>query len=338
MSVSGLIETAFLGSTAGQLAAAAQLLTARILARPDTLVGLSLDAALIAGGTAVSTLVPLLRGGYVDWLAITGSNLYYDALFSLRKPLLPADAASGDDLEDCGGGVCIRRSDRQSGEAILREILSAPEFQRPMSSAAMHSAIGRQLRGHEKELGVQYPSLLSSAHELDVPVFNPSPADNALGSIVADLAEVGNRLLVDPNRDLNQTAAILNGLGASEGGCAAWCLGRGAASDFMLAVPAHLERILGPRARTAYTARLRMAGRVHELPGATRDPVARSQPLPASDVTVSTDLSVALPVLVAHILDRVPPRPLKRLDKRREDLLDKLREDRLQATLKGPQS
>lgn len=367
MSVSGLIENAFLGSTAGLLADAARVLTARVLSRAETLVGLSIDGTLIPGGSAVSALVPLLKGGYVDWLIVTGTNLYYDALFALRKSLLRTAPPDGQQGEDCGGGIFIRRRDREEAEATLREILSGPDFQRPMGSAALHNMMGRHLRMREKDLGVEFPNLLSSARELGVPIYNPSPADGPLGSLIADLAQVGNRLSVDTNRDLNQAAAILNAAGGAEFGCAAWCLGRGTASNFLLGAPAHLERILGPSAGISYDVRLRMAGRAYALPAAPIEPVARESfgQSPAEtqrqghgddrmqghgvvgredyrkvggqvDLTISTDLSVAIPLLTAYILDRVPPRPLKQLDSKREDLLDKLHQDHLQATLKRP--
>ncbi|MBM3317451.1 MAG: deoxyhypusine synthase, partial [Candidatus Eisenbacteria bacterium] len=53
-------------------------------------------------------------------------------------------------------------------------------------------------------------------------------------------------------------------------------------------------------------------------------------------IGVPVDLSLALPLFAAYLLDRVPPRPLKRLAPRRDELLDRLRQDRLQATLKRP--
>ncbi|MFC1572416.1 deoxyhypusine synthase family protein [Candidatus Eisenbacteria bacterium] len=332
MSVSGLIETAFLGSTAGQLAEAAGVLTGQVLLHADTLVGLSVDASLAPGGTAASALVPLLEGGCVDWLAVTGANLYYDALLSLRTPMLRASLAPGEGYEDCGGSVFVDSKDRVGADATLKEILAGPEFQRPMSSASMHQAMGRKLREREKDLGCEFPNLLSSAQELGVPIFNPSPSESPLGSLVADLAQVGNRLSIDPSKDLNHAASILNAVGGGDDGSAVWCLGRGAASNFLLGAPAHLQRILGPEARGSYGVRLRMAGRAHELPSAT----VGSAPARNRDMKISTDLSVAIPLLAAYILDRAAPRPLKRLGDRLEDLLDKLREDHLQATLKRP--
>ncbi len=327
MSVSGLIDTSFLGANAGLLADAGRLLTEQVLARPEALVGITIDATLAPGGTAIASLVPLLRAGHVDWMAVSGTNLYFDALHALGKTHLRGSLAQDSAYEHSGGEVFIKRCDRQDADHRLREILSGPDFQRPMGSAALHDLLGRHLRAEEKDLGVEFPSLITTAHELGVPVYNPSPADNPLGSLVAGLAEVGNRLSIDTNRDLNQIAAIVNAAGKSP--CAIWCLGRGSAANFGLSGPGHLRRILGAHATAAfYEVRLLMAGRAHALP--------TTPPDQGRELRLSTDLSIAMPLLAAYVLDRATPRPLKRLGGRRDEMLDRLRQDNLESKLKRP--
>ncbi len=334
MSVSALFDGAFLGAASGRLSDAARLLVERVLARPDTLVGLSLDATLAPGGTSVSSLVPLLAGGYIDWLAVSGTNLYYDTLFALNTPLLREPPNEDAPTEDCGGGTWVRRADRERADGALREILSGPDFQRSMGSAALHHLLGRMLRAREKDLGVEYPSLLSAAAEYGVPVYSPSPTDSPLGSILAGLAEEGNRLAMDASRDVNQAAAIFNAAVSAQAECAVWCLGRGTASAFLLGTPAHRRRVLGSRKEAEFSVRLRMAGRAGALPAAPLEPLRAAQDGPI-DCALSTDLSIAVPLLVAYVLDRSGPRPLKRLVEKRADLLDDLRQDHLQATLKS---
>jgi len=327
MSASHLVETAFLGSTAGRLSDAARLLTGRVLSRPEAILGLTLDATLVPAGLAVSSLSPLLQGGYVDWMAVSGINLYYDALAALQKPFhrsLPPE----EDAQECGGEILVRLQDVSEAEVALREILSAPEFQNPMGSAELHHHIGAHLRTREKNLGAEFPSLLSTAHELGVPIYNPSPVDNRLGSLTAELALMGNRLSVDPSTDLNEAAAVLNKALRSGIPCAVWCLGRGAAANFMLEAPRHLQTIFGAEQIPSYDISIRMAGRAHAVPASPPEAP------PAGDLPLSTDLSVALPLLTAQILDRVPPRPLKRLFDHRDDLLDGLRRDRFDATIR----
>jgi deoxyhypusine synthase len=336
MSVSELLDRAFLGSTAGELARATHLLAEQVLARPGSIVGLTIDATLIPGGVAVSTLVPLLQGGYVDWIATTGINLFHDALFALGKPFYYQRPAWSEPLEECEGGVFLRRSDRMKAVEQLREILSTPDFQSPMGTAPLHDRLGGHLRLREKSEGVEYPSLLSTAHELGVPIFNPAPADNPLGALISELTLVGNRLLLDASTDLNIAAALLHSAASRGDDSAIWCLGRGAASNFALQVPDHVQTVLSTKKATGYAVRIRMAGRGHPMPAAVTESGRSAAAEAPIDLALSTDLSVALPLMTAYILDRVPPRPLKRLGSRRDDLIDRLRQEQLQAALRRP--
>ncbi len=355
MSATALIERHFRGATAGRLSLAARLLAEELLAAEDLTLGLSLDAPLVPSGLAVTALVPLMQHGQIDWLVITGTNLYYDALFAMRKPLL------SDPAQEPGirlGEPPFHPSDRLAAEKVLREILGGPDFQRVMGSAELHDRIGRDLRHREKELGVDFPGLLSTAHELGIPIINPSPAEGPLGSIVAELAQVGNRLSIDASLDLNLAAGILNAstFGAQGPRCAFWCLGAGVGANLMLGAPAHLQRILGNGRWARRPFRLRMAGHTHMHPAGGNEPLnpdARWIPAPAGeqgapdageggaiatlrDLALSTDLSVAVPLLAAFLLDRVPSRTVKRLGQRREELLDGLRQAQLSSTLKRP--
>ena len=347
-SASRLVDATFLGSTAGRVAAAAHLLTDRILPEPKLILGLALDAALIPTGLGITALAPLLEGGYIDWLALSGTNLYYDALISLGTPFFRSPPP-GEESLDCGGGICIRARDVTAADAALREILGAPEFQGLIGTAALHHHLGTHLRLREKHLGVERPGLLSTAHELRIPIYNPSPADNPLGSLTADLALMGNRLAVDPSIDLNDAAALLNWAGREGHACAVWCLGRGSAANFLLEAPRHLQAIFPREPTPDYAMRLRMAGRAHLLPvstplapaaaetgAAAADAPGRRPPARRRDLALSVDLSVALPILAAYILDRVPPRPPKRLYDQRDDRIDRLRGDRLEATIHKP--
>ncbi|MFH1144118.1 MAG: deoxyhypusine synthase family protein [Candidatus Eisenbacteria bacterium] len=344
MSVSQLVDHAFLASTAGRLAAAADLLAGQVLRDPDAVIGLGLDASLAAGGVGISALAPLLQGGYIDWAAVGGSNIFYDALHSLGRPFLRSPVGAAGEVEDCGGGSFIRRADLQAAEHSLREILSGVDFQQRMGSAALHDRIGAQLRAREKSLGVAYPSFLTTAHETGVPVFNPSPIDNPFGSLIAHLGLMGNRLAIDPSGDLNEAAALVNAACARGSACAIWCLGHGPAADFLLSVPRHLHTLLGADRTPAYAVRIRMAGRAHPLPmnplEESTSATPGSEPAPEKhertpiDFALSTDLSVALPILTAYILDRVPPRPLKRLGHQREAMMDRLRQDLAQSALR----
>ncbi|MBD3237247.1 MAG: hypothetical protein GF330_11120 [Candidatus Eisenbacteria bacterium] len=351
-SASTLIDQSFLGSTAGRVATAAQLLTGEALRDPRRLLGVSLDATLIPTGVGVTALAPLIEGGYIDWLAISGTNLYYDALLSLGTPFFRCPPP-GEPSLDCGGGICVRARDVTAADATLREILAGPEFQDLIGTAALHDRLGAVLRAREKSLGIERPGLLSTAHELRIPIYNPAPGDNPLGSLTADLALMGNRLAVDPSIDLNDAAALLNWAGREGRAVAIWCLGRGAAANFLLEAARHLRAIFPDAPAADFTVRLRMAGRAHVSPAANPLPPAAAEAgevsaeTPASpaeprataartDLALSADLSVTLPLLAAYMLDRLPPRQPKRLHAQRDLWIDQLRRDRLEATIRRP--
>jgi deoxyhypusine synthase len=334
MSVSQFVDRAFVSGTAGRLAEAAQLLTQKTYAAPDTLVMLSLDPTLIPGGAAILTLSPLLRGGYIDGIVTTGDNLYYDILYALGTRFYRQEAGAGhlDETEACGRDLRVRKVDVARVEDVLREVLALPDFQRPMGSAALHDLLGSHLRAREKALGVEYPSLLTTAHEAGVPIYNPTSAGNPFGSILSDLALVGNRLTVDASIDLNAAAAVFNGATSANSACAAVCLGSGAAARFLLTVPHHLETILPVRRGVRYETCLRIQDGLAERASEHREDQGREK----GSLSLTANLTLALPLLTAYILDRVPARPPKRLGPRRDELLDRLRQDRLQATLKRP--
>src|SRR6266581_3810098 len=80
--VADLIEGTYLAYNAARLREACQLFTEKML-EPDVTVGLSITGALTPAGLGMSALIPLIEGGFVDWIISTGANLYHDAHFGL---------------------------------------------------------------------------------------------------------------------------------------------------------------------------------------------------------------------------------------------------------------
>ena len=81
-----LIDNAFLAYNAGRLREACHLFTERML-EPNVTVGMSLTGAMTPAGLGMSTLIPLMQAGFVDWIISTGANLYHDAHFALGLAL-----------------------------------------------------------------------------------------------------------------------------------------------------------------------------------------------------------------------------------------------------------
>ena len=80
--VAELIEGTYLAYNAARLREACQLYTEKMLL-PDVTVGLSITGALTPAGLGMSALIPLIEGGFVDWIISTGANLYHDTHFGL---------------------------------------------------------------------------------------------------------------------------------------------------------------------------------------------------------------------------------------------------------------
>jgi deoxyhypusine synthase len=348
VSATELIERTMLRSGAGLIADSARHFTDLVLASPGAYIGLSVDALITPGGLGISAILPLLKGGYIDWLSMSGPNLYYDTLTALCKPLYrvpPENSATETVCDDCGGNIYLRREDRIHAEATLKEIFSGPDFQQMSGSADLYHLLGRELRALEKNIGVRFPCLISTAYELGIPVFNPAPAGGPLGSFVASLAFMGNRLLIDPNQDLNESAALLNDMARKGTTALMWSFGNGESAAFAGQIPAHLERILGQRPLPNYAMHIVLeAGSdlSQPLPGRLADSPVDPTPVkrldtPAEEplhIHLRTDLGTAIPLLAAYILDRIPTRPLKRLCGNRDNLIDRLRQNCLEQTLK----
>jgi deoxyhypusine synthase len=85
-----LIDGAFLAYNGARLREACQLFTEKML-EPDVTIGMSLSGALTPAGLGCSSIVPLIKAGFVDWIVATGANLYHDMHFALNYPVRVGD-------------------------------------------------------------------------------------------------------------------------------------------------------------------------------------------------------------------------------------------------------
>src|SRR5256885_11598751 len=213
ITVADLIDESFLAYNAARLREACQLFTEKMLA-PEVTVGLSLTGALTPAGLGISALIPLIRAGFVDWIISTGANLYHDAHFGIGLAMHQGRS----DISD----IVLREEEvvriydiffdysvLLDTDAFFRKIISAPEFQKTMSSAEFHYLAGRYVHERERKLGLKEKSLLAVAYEYAVPIYTSSPGDSSIGMNVAAKALQGNKLALDPSLDVNETAAIV---------------------------------------------------------------------------------------------------------------------------------
>ena len=129
-SVAQLVDDAFYAYNAGRLREACHLFADRMLADNAT-VGMSLTGAMTPAGIGMSTVIPLIEAGFIDWIVSTGANLYHDAHFALGYSMHRGSPFS-DDLELRAEGV-VRIFDIYFDYAVL---LRTDEFLRRVSLQA----------------------------------------------------------------------------------------------------------------------------------------------------------------------------------------------------------
>jgi deoxyhypusine synthase len=336
-SVAELIEGTFLAYNAARLREACLLFTQKML-DPDVTVGLSITGALTPAGLGMSALIPLIEAGFVDWIISTGANLYHDAHFGLGLAMHRGNAEQSDIVLREEGVVRIYDIffDYEvllSTDAFFRKIITGREFQRPMSSAEFHSLCGKYVRQREKTLGLGQKSLLSAAYSAGVPIYTSSPGDSSIGMNIAAVALDGNRLLLDPNQDVNETASIV--LDAKRGGgkSGVLILGGGSPKNFMLQTEPQIQEVLGidEKGHDFFLQITDARPDTGGLSGATPAEAVswgKIDPDRLPDAIVCyLDSTVALPLITSYALSRHDPRPLKRLFDRRESMMDRLRSE-----------
>jgi deoxyhypusine synthase len=347
-SVADLIDGTFLAYNAARLREACHLLTSKML-DSDVTVGLSVTGALTPAGLGMAAIIPLIEAGFVDWIVSTGANLYHDTHFGLGLAMHRGHPGASDVVLRAEGVVRIYDIffDYEvllSTDAFFREIMRAPEFQRSMSSAEFHHLCGQYVQERERALGIGQKSMLSAAYTAGVPVYTSSPGDSSIGMNVAALALDGNRCVIDPNLDVNETAAIVLGAkrgdwtpgagGAKAAGrSAVMILGGGSPKNFVLQTEPQIQEVLGIDERghdyflQVTDARPDTGG----LSGATPAEAVswgKIDPDRLPDAVVCyADSTLALPLLTAYALARHAPRPLKRLYERRGPMMQRLRDE-----------
>lgn len=333
-SVADLIDGTFLAYNAARLREAAQLLVGKML-EPDVTVGLTLTGALTPAGLGMAALIPLIEAGFVDWIISTGANLYHDTHFGLGLAMHRGNASESDIVLREEGVVRIYDiffdyDVLLSTDAFFRQIMRAPEFQRAMSSAEFHALCGKYVREREKALGLEQRSLLSAAYTAGVPIYTSSPGDSSIGMNIAALALEGNRLLLDPNQDVNETASIVLDAKRSNGKSAVMILGGGSPKNFMLQTEPQIQEVLGidEKGHDYFLQITDARPDTGGLSGATPAEAVswgKIDPDKLPDAVVCyVDSTIALPLLTSYALARRKPRRLKRLLDRREASMARL--------------
>lgn len=332
--IAELVDNAFLAYNAGRLREACRLYADRMLADNAT-VGMSLTGAMTPAGLGMSTIIPLMEAGFIDWIVSTGANLYHDAHFGLGLSM-HRGTPFADDVELREEGV-VRIYDiffhydvLLSTDAYIREVSARPEFQRSMSTAEYHNMLGGFVREREKALGLSRRSLLAVAHECAVPIYTSSPGDSSIGMNVAEQALDGSQLRFDVSADVNETSAIVFDAKTRDGKSGVLLIGGGSPKNFVLQTEPQIQEVLGisEKGHDYYLQMTDARPDTGGLSGATPAEAVSwgkvdPDQLPGT-VVCYLDNTVAFPVLAAYALARRSPRPLKRLYDRRAAMMAQL--------------
>jgi deoxyhypusine synthase len=332
--VADLIDNAFLAYNGGRLREACLLYTQRML-EPNVTVGMSLTGAMTPAGLGMSTIIPLMESGFIDWIISTGANLYHDAHFGLGLAMHQGTPHANDvELRDKGVvriyDIFFDYSVLLSTDAFIREVSAREEFQRSMSTAEYHYLLGGYIAQREKALGLTRRSVLAVAHELAVPIYTSSPGDSSIGMNVAEQALAGSKLRYDVSADVNETASIVLESKRSGGKSACLIVGGGSPKNFMLQTEPQIQEVLGidEKGHDYFLQLTDARPDTGGLSGATpAEAVSWGKIDPSmlpSTVVCYGDNTLTLPLLTAYARNRHPARPLKRLFDRRDAMMDRL--------------
>ena len=331
-----LVDNAFLAYNAGRLADGCRLFTQLMLEDAVT-VGMSLTGAMTPAGLGMSTIIPMIEAGFIDWIVSTGANLYHDAHFGLGLAMHKGTPFANDvELREHGVvriyDVFFDYEVLLSTDAYVRQVSARPEFQRSMSTAEYHYLLGGFILEREQALGISRKSLLGVAHECGVPIYTSSPGDSSIGMNVAEQALAGSRLRFDVSADVNETSAVVLHAKRHGGKSGVLIIGGGSPKNFVLQTEPQIQEVLGI-AETGHDYYLQITDARPDtggLSGATPSEAVswgKVDPdrLPET-VVCYVDNTVGFPILAAYALAKRGPRRLKRLYHRREEMMRTLTE------------
>lgn len=329
-SVTHLIENVFNAFNGARLSEAARLYASRVLdPEEDVTVGLTLAGALTPAGLG-GTLISLMEAGFIDWIISTGANLYHDMHYALDFSLHKGDFRLDDVVLHEHGviriyDVLFADDVLLKTDAFIRECLKEIRDRGAISSAELHHYLGQQLLPLP---GSQY-SFVAQAARLNIPVYTSSPGDSSIGMNLARVGLEGGSVHIDPNRDVNETAAIVYS-GTKNG---ALMLGGGSPKNFYMQTQPQLWEVLGiDKGGHDYFIQV-TADAPHwgGLSGATPSEAVSWGKVKPDElkhaVTIYADTTIAFPILASYALAKAKSRPQKELYTKRDSFVSALRDD-----------
>jgi len=328
----------------GRLRATCQLLREKY-APKDVTIGISIAGALTPAGLGPSAIIPLMNHGFVDWMVSTGANMYHDLHFAFNLPMFRGTHNVDDaDLRDKGVTRIydilfdyedvLMETDRR-----LRKIMLRPEFQKEMGTREYYHHLGKVVNEYEQKNNLGEVSVLAAAYRNGIPVFTSSPGDSTIGmnvaglELLAEASGLGNRfkLKINPSIDVNDsTAIILNAKKYENGKTGVLLIGGGSPKNFLLQTEPQIQEVLMiPEAGQDYDINITDArpdtGGLSGAPPSEAASWGKIDPTKLEEtVTAYVDVTVALPLIAAYVLQTTKPKKLKRLYDRGSELRERL--------------
>jgi deoxyhypusine synthase len=316
--VADLIDNVYArsGFNGRRLAEAAQLFTRMI--RDDATIAVTISGAMTPIGMS-GPIIELMQRGFVDFIITTGANIFHDIHQAFSQPVIQGHFAV-DDNELALQGVS-RIYDVFIGEVetlmatddLVIDVCRSIDLSGSISTADLHWRLGGELAKRSP-----YPerSFLIQAHRLDVPVFTSSPGDSGIGMDLIVPHLQGQRIGINPLRDVVETAAIVRA--AKKNGVVE--VGGGSPKNFYMQTQPVLSQILyDPEAKGGHDYFIQLTADAPHwggLSGATPSE-ARSwgkiKDAAIDNVVVYSCASITFPLLVQYVLCRNTPRDPKRI-------------------------
>jgi len=297
-------------------------------------VGLSLSGPPGQSQSSFDSLAPLIEGGFIDWLVTPAEDLYLDAARKFEAAGAGPDLASASQVERLIERIRLRdatftRRQVQDTKLFFERVILLAGFQGTLSTAELNALYGKFLLARDEHFGIETHSLLAEAARVSMPLFSNLTDGSVFGRQIAAAALTGNRLVVDPSRDLNFAAGLVLQASETERSVVA-CLGGGPPRDLVLQASRHLGHLLGAQPgyhnevlEVAAPGRRRLEAFFAEL-WPSEGPVFRG---------IELAPVIAVPLLAAFWIQRRAPREPRALLNERDGLLEGLRDAHLRDDL-----
>ena len=240
-----LIDEGFQAFNAGRLSEACQIFADRMLApESETTIGLTVAGALTPAGLG-GCVIELMDRGLIDFVISTGANLYHDLHYAMNFTLHRGSPFLNDvELYDEGiiriYDVLFPATVLLETDSYIRDFIVRSGLNEPIATSEFHYRLGLDLL--EKFPGCEEHSVVARAAKVGVPLYTSSPGDSSIGMNIAynELMH-DSRLMIDPNRDVNEVCAIV--LAGTQNGCV--ILGGGSPKNFYLQAQPTLWEVYG---------------------------------------------------------------------------------------------